>query len=72
MPASVASHGNALSSQEPLCQSAASAKNISLEMKPFSSGTPAMAAEATTASAPVTGMARINPPRRRMSRVPVS
>jgi hypothetical protein len=72
MPAMVASQGSELSSQVPLCQSAASAKNISFEMKPFSSGTPAIAAEATMANAPVTGMKRISPLRRRMSRVPVS
>ena len=35
----------------------ASAKNISLEMKPLSSGTPAIAAAATSASRAVKGMA---------------
>ena len=49
-----------------------SAKNISLDRKPFSSGTPAMAAAATMASVAVIGMGRNNPDRRRMSRVPVS
>ena len=50
----------------------ASAKNISLDRKPFSSGTPAMAAAATMASRAVNGMERFRPERRRMSRVPVS
>ena len=49
-----------------------SAKNISLDKKPLSSGTPAMAALATSASVPVMGMSRIRPLKRRMSRVPVS
>ena len=50
----------------------ASAKNISLLMNPFSSGTPAMAAAATIASVAVNGMCRHRPFRMRMSRVPVS
>ncbi len=49
-----------------------SAKNISLDRKPLSSGTPAMAAAATSASEAVSGIAWRNPPRRSMSRVPVS
>ena len=50
----------------------ASAKNISFDRKPLSSGTPAMAAAATRASRAVNGMERFSPERRRMSRVPVS
>ena len=49
-----------------------SAKNISLERKPLSSGTPAMAALATMARVAVIGMRRRRPESRRMSRVPVS
>ena len=52
--------------------SIASAKNISLDRKPLSSGTPAMAALATMASVAVIGMRRYSPLSRRMSRVPVS
>ena len=49
-----------------------SAKNISFDRKPFSSGTPAIAALATIASVPVIGIALHRPLSRRMSRVPVS
>ena len=49
-----------------------SAKNISFERKPLSSGTPAIAAEATIASAAVSGMYLWSPCSRRMSREPVS
>ena len=52
--------------------SSASAKNISLDRKPLSSGTPAIAAAATIASVAVIGMKRHSPLSRRMSRVPVS
>ena len=45
-----------------------SAKNISFERKPLSSGTPAIAAQATMASVPVIGMKRNRPSSRRMSR----
>ena len=55
-----------------LCLADASAKNISLLRKPLSSGTPAIAPEATMASAPVHGMLFHRPFSRRMSRVPVS
>ena len=48
-----------------------SVKNISLDRKPFSNGTPAMAAEATMASTAVYGMYFHRPLMRRMSRVPV-
>jgi hypothetical protein len=41
-------------------------------MKPFSKGTPAIAAAATIASVAVIGMWRASPDRRRMSRVPAS
>jgi hypothetical protein len=60
------------SSTESACVSTASAKNISLEMKPLSKGTPAMAALATMASVPVIGRYLKSPLNRRMSRVPVS
>ena len=49
-----------------------SAKNISFDRNPLSSGTPAIAAQATMASVPVCGMKRNSPCSRRMSRVPVS
>ena len=49
-----------------------SAKNISFDRKPLSSGTPAMAALATMASVAVTGIIERRPERRRMSRVPLS
>ena len=52
--------------------SKASAKNISLDRKPLSSGTPAMAPEATMARVAVIGIAWRSPLSRRMSRVPVS
>jgi len=51
---------------------AVSAKNISFDRKPLSSGTPAIEADATIASAAVTGIARRSPRSTRMSRVPVS
>jgi hypothetical protein len=50
----------------------ASAKNISFDRNPFSSGTPAIAEAATSASRAVKGMAWFSPDSRRMSRVPVS
>ena len=57
----------------PRCRSSsASAKNISFERKPFSSGTPAIAEAATMASVPVCGMYFQSPFIRRMSRVPAS
>ncbi|MCY1382934.1 hypothetical protein D9M69_710110 [compost metagenome] len=49
-----------------------SAKNISFDRKPLSSGTPAIEALAMMASVPVMGMSRIRPLSLRMSRVPVS
>ena len=50
----------------------ASLKNISFERKPFKSGTPAMAAAATSAIVAVIGIACRRPERRLTSRVPVS
>jgi hypothetical protein len=49
-----------------------SAKNISLDRKPLSSGTPAIDAAATMASVAVMGMALYRPDSRLRSRVPVS
>jgi hypothetical protein len=49
-----------------------SAKNISLERKPLSSGTPAIEALAMIASVPVMGISRSRPLNLRMSRVPLS
>ena len=49
-----------------------SAKNISLDKKPLSRGTPAIAAAATMARVAVIGMRRYSPLSRRMSRVPLS
>lgn len=49
-----------------------SAKNISLDKNPLSSGTPAIAALATIASVAVTGIIRRRPESHRMSRVPLS
>ena len=73
MPASSAASGSRLSSGWiGVTASSASAKNISFEMKPLSSGTPAIAAAATMASRAVKGMVWFSPDRRRMSRVPVS
>ena len=72
MPATVASTGKATLSRVLAFKKTVSAKNISLDRKPFSSGTPAMAAAATVASVAVTGMRVRRPDRRRMSRVPLS
>ena len=49
-----------------------SAKNISFDRKPLSSGTPAMAALATMARVAVMGIICRSPDKRRMSRVPLS
>jgi hypothetical protein len=49
-----------------------SAKNISFDRKPLSSGTPAIAPAAIMASVAVIGMNCQSPLSRRMSRVPVS
>ena len=72
MPATVATMGSRRSNSGVAVTNTASVKNISLEMKPLSRGTPAMAALATHARVAVMGMARRRPLRRRMSRVPVS
>ena len=53
MPAKVTTAGNSQPTGGWLAIPTASAKNISLDKKPFNSGTPAMAAEATMASRPV-------------------
>ena len=71
-PASVASAGRPISTAGLALTNTVSAKNISLLRKPLSSGTPAIAAQATIASVPVIGMLRYRPLSRRMSRVPVS
>ncbi|KWV86332.1 hypothetical protein PFLmoz3_04024 [Pseudomonas fluorescens] len=49
-----------------------SAKNISLERKPLSNGTPAMDALATIARVAVNGIRRTSPLSLRISRVPLS
>ena len=59
--------------QKPLSPAcSASCSIISLLMKPLKGGSPAMAALATSTRPPTTGIDAISPPRRRMSRVPVS
>ena len=50
----------------------ASARNISLDRKPFNRGTPAIAAAATIARVAVKGMKRKRPLSLRISRVPAS
>ena len=72
MPATVASTGKVTLSRVLAFKKTVSAKNISFDRKPLSSGTPAMAAAATVASVAVTGMRVRRPDRRRMSRVPLS
>lgn len=72
MPASVAASGSAISTHGADDTNTVSAKNISFDRNPLSSGTPAIAAAATIASVPVMGRALKRPFRRRMSRVPVS
>ena len=64
--------GSPISIQADALTKVVSAKNISLDRKPLSSGTPAMAALAMMASVAVIGMACARPFNRRMSRVPVS
>jgi hypothetical protein len=72
MPARVAIAGKAIRSHNASPAKMVSAKNISLDRKPFNNGTPAMAAAATQANVAVIGMAGYNPPRRCRSLVPVS
>ncbi len=55
-PATTAARGSRVSNQGAAFTNTASVKNISLEMKPLSSGTPAMAAPATRVSVAVIGM----------------
>jgi hypothetical protein len=68
----MAKYGREWSRSESMWKAAASAKNISLDKKPLSRGTPAMAAAATMARVAVIGMNLNRPLRRRMSRVPDS
>ena len=56
MPATTAATGSTRWNQGAALTNTASVKNISFEMKPLSSGTPAMAAPATMVSVAVTGM----------------
>ena len=72
MPATVAATGRPISIQREALTKVVSAKNISFDRKPLSSGTPAMAALATMARVPVIGISLNRPDRRRMSRVPLS
>ena len=72
MPATVASSGRAICRKSRVSKNTVSAKNISLDKKPLSSGTPAIAAAATIASVAVTGIIRRSPDSRRISRVPLS
>ncbi|MCY1551357.1 hypothetical protein D9M68_876810 [compost metagenome] len=55
-PATTAATGSRLSNQGAALTNTASVKNISLEMKPLSKGTPAIAAPATMVSVAVMGM----------------
>ena len=71
-PASVASAGSPIRSSGLCPAKMVSAKNISFDRNPFSSGTPAIAAAATAASVAVIGIARDRPLSRCRSRVPVS
>ena len=72
MPASVAAAGSPMRVSQPPPVSVVAAKNISFDRNPFSRGTPAIAAAATSATVAVTGMAWPRPLRRLRSRVPVS
>ena len=72
MPHSVAIRGSVNQSPLVLPATIVSAKNISFDRKPLSSGTPAIAAAATIATVAVIGMARRKPLNRFISRVPVS
>jgi hypothetical protein len=54
----VAATGSSVSTQGWAVTNTVSAKNISFDKKPLSSGTPAIAAHATMASVPVMGMLR--------------
>jgi len=72
MPASVASAGRTMRMSGPSPANIVSWKNISFDRKPLSSGTPAIAAAATSATVAVMGIACASPLRRFTSRVPVS
>ena len=68
----VAMTGRAISTHAVEEMNTVSAKNISLERKPFSSGIPAIDALATMARVAVYGIILIRPLSRRISRVPLS
>ncbi len=68
----VAMIGSASSTQAVAEMNTVSAKNISLDRKPLSNGTPAIAALATMARVAVNGISRTRPLSLRMSRVPLS
>ncbi|MNE48824.1 hypothetical protein D3C80_1433120 [compost metagenome] len=68
----VAMIGRLVSIQAVALMNTVSAKNISLDRKPLSSGTPAIEALATIARVAVNGIRRIRPLSLRMSRVPLS
>lgn len=68
----VATRGRPISVMRSPLTKVVSAKNISLDRKPLSSGTPAIDAAATMASVAVIGMALYRPDKRLRSRVPVS
>ncbi len=68
----VATMGRAASTQAVELMNTVSAKNISLDRKPLSSGTPAIDALATIARVAVNGISLIRPLSLRMSRVPLS
>ena len=72
MPATVAATGSSVEISGLAWMNTVSAKNISLDKNPLSSGTPAIAALATIASVAVTGIIRRRPESHRMSRVPLS
>ena len=72
MPARVAAMGSKVVTSGVVSRNTVSAKNISLDRKPLSSGTPAIAALATMASVAVIGIMERRPDSRRMSRVPLS
>jgi len=68
----VAITGRAISTQAVDEMNTVSAKNISLDRKPLSNGTPAMDALATIARVAVNGIRRTRPLSLRISRVPLS
>ncbi|MNN82450.1 hypothetical protein D3C81_1993880 [compost metagenome] len=68
----VATIGSAASTHAVALINTVSAKNISFDRKPLSSGTPAIEALATMASVAVKGISLIRPLSLRISRVPLS